>query len=75
MNDPITNSPAPEGCPAPLCSVRFGDIALGGYFVYRDHLWEKVGESAGLADGYEASNHFGEDFEVFYPQNDKNQAP
>lgn len=20
MNDPITNSPAPEGCPAPICS-------------------------------------------------------
>ena len=22
MNDPITNSPAPEGCPAPICSLE-----------------------------------------------------
>lgn len=53
----------------PVTTVRFGDIPIGGYFVYRDHLWEKVGERAGLADGYEASNHFAEDCEVFHPKN------
>lgn len=27
MNDPITNSPAPEGCPAPICSDSGGAAA------------------------------------------------
>ena len=52
--------------PQPL---QFGDLGPGDYFVFMDHLWEKIGETTAIADGYEASNYFSTTQEVKRPEN------